>query len=1077
MHVVTPLLEEILKIQEDSGKYYWSGLAEILFRGAGFIASRTMPGSACQANAPIVFTRGVTPAAAETAPPDGVQFFEGPLHPETARRFGVAVTPWVEPQVDLFWGNQSIGGLKYPREAYRDPETGEKRPANEPAQWSNETFSGQFLDAPGWQTLMSARSGSGASGPVLVHRDGAMLCGLPIFDVAVRLAAFPPIPGKYFMRDDLTGHCPPFQRILDQLLRMASQRQEFPLLRIARWPAGYDKAFSIRHDYDRKISEDSARELLDFYGSRGVKCSIGFLSYLAPPPMIGAFAGAGHEIQLHCHARNEDEFVATLKTVSEASPQPVRGMTIHGGTTGLGFRGDIHYGWAERAGLDYVEMFSSHDTPVYPLPRIGSDGVPVCSPTFAVTRHRSLDIGLRQGENRFDELKTTLPGIIEREFLILMNHPDIHRTDLMQLVDSLDFRGVWRITQGEAVDWFRTTHFASTVEVEARRVAIRFPGEPAAAVQATITWPGGDEQIVRVRAQEIELERGGRIERVAAASVAPSGVEPAPSADGAAPTAAEPPPTIAVEPPPSVREDGSLARALAATLAALPETAHPRLREAVAADAVLALDTVSVRPDCGRLCRQLVDKWWGWYARSFGGVTQPPGAPEAARLGLANQPLAMLTIPPDIAPYLKLIGDKSRNMLSKARRAGYSARPFVTAQYLDDIYAINTSKEERGGVPMGQVYRDYPKPMDEDPDDFCPRHGVVNIGCFSGERLVAYCNMPIVGELGIVNRILGHGDHLRSGVMNMLVHSMVEYAVARYPLIAAINYRTLLSRTPGVDTFKKSVGFRSFATVLYEEEAVRVAGASTAPQSGETTSPGETGAPVEAKKDDATPEDRPRQIEGLAPNVEDHRGSGFRAALKSLVLPPSPTILDVGAGGFAGATTMVHLVDCFPGVVDGIEIRPERAKAVAEKFGDRVRLFTGDFLQMEAAWAYDLLTFDLDSGLQDALFNLFLPRAAAMLAPHGKVVAGIIYDLEGAYGGETPLLNPVGRADHEAFMTGFFGTTALTPETAAPALAKQGFAVLGLVDKWMASGQKNAIGWLVLEKLQASPSVTRDPSS
>ncbi|MBV8889705.1 MAG: hypothetical protein JO305_08575 [Alphaproteobacteria bacterium] len=253
--------------------------------------------------------------------------------------------------------------------------------------------------------------------------------------------------------------------------------------------------------------------------------------------------------------------------------------------------------------------------------------------------------------------------------------------------------------------------------------------------------------------------------------------------------------------------------------ASLAQTAHRYLREAVGAGAVVALDSVPVSPQCGPGCAAHCETWWSWFERAFDGSSRPAEMPKSAHPALANLPLALVAIPETLDGYLRQIGDKSRNMIRKALRAGYSVRPFVSAGYLDDIFAINTSKEERGGTPMPPSYRQYPRPMEVAPERHCARHGIANIGCFIGETLVAYCNLHILGELAIINRILGHGAHLRHGIMNLLVRGIVEYGVSRYPLIRAVNYLTLHSGRAGIDAFKRSVGFRSWAVLLCQGSA------------------------------------------------------------------------------------------------------------------------------------------------------------------------------------------------------------------------------------------------------------------
>ena len=203
----------------------------------------------------------------------------------------------------------------------------------------------------------------------------------------------------------------------------------------------------------------------------------------------------------------------------------------------------------------------------------------------------------------------------------------------------------------------------------------------------------------------------------------------------------------------------------------------------------------------------------------------------------------------------------------------------------------------------------------------------------------------------------------------------------------------------------------------------------------------------------------------LVPSAEDHRDSGFRAIIKGLKLPPKPRILDVGAGGFAGETTTVHLLELAGGEIDAVEINAERASALQKKFGKAINVINRGFGEFVAEAHYDLIVFDLDSNMTATQYTKFLAPASKMLRPGGKVISNIFYDSALAFDANSKLLNPSNRTAYEIFMREYFGVLKLEREVAAGRLRREGFATLGLVDKWMGTGRANAIGWLVLEKI------------
>lgn len=258
-------------------------------------------------------------------------------------------------------------------------------------------------------------------------------------------------------------------------------------------------------------------------------------------------------------------------------------------------------------------------------------------------------------------------------------------------------------------------------------------------------------------------------------------------------------------------------------------------------------------------------------------------------------------------------------------------------------------------------------------------------------------------------------------------------------------------------------------------EAVLAAGDALASKASEAGRCGLGGSPM---SDALHPADPPgdrvsgvppaRIIAGLAPTVLDHAGSGFRALLKCLTPPTKPRVLDVGAGGFLGETTTVHLLDVLDARIDAVENNPDRARALQQKFGSRVSVFAEDFGNFDTAELYDLIVFDLDSDLIGAQYERFLPITSRMLKPKGIIIASLIYDSAVAYDPASDLLSPGGRPAYEAFLKRYFGTLKLTSNILDYRLFGEGFAVLGLVDKWMAE-RPQALGWLALEKMPIAP--------
>lgn len=116
----------------------------------------------------------------------------------------------------------------------------------------------------------------------------------------------------------------------------------------------------------------------------------------------------------------------------------------------------------------------------------------------------------------------------------------------------------------------------------------------------------------------------------------------------------------------------------------------------------------------------------------------------------------------------------ARKRANRATNLGYQFREIAREQYDEDIFDINTSKEERQGRPMSRGYRERQNflPL---PDYACPLHAVRTYGVLDARgTLVAYLWLYRSGELALVSSILGHGEHEANDVMYLLFQGAVE---------------------------------------------------------------------------------------------------------------------------------------------------------------------------------------------------------------------------------------------------------------------------------------------------------------
>ncbi|AIF82014.1 heparinase ii iii family protein [endosymbiont of Acanthamoeba sp. UWC8] len=236
---------------------------------------------------------------------------------------------------------------------------------------------------------------------------------------------------------------------------------------------------------------------------------------------------------------------------------------------------------------------------------------------------------------------------------------------------------------------------------------------------------------------------------------------------------------------------------------------------------ILSVDLDGDIAYCKKNCSGLIKKWENWGRTKFKGVLSNKELQTLLKhynlqtpQFLAFSPkllLAMIEMPLKVEEYLQKIGCKSRNMIRKSEKNGFYFEEFDHDEFIPDMYEINTSKSHRGGKPMSQGYQERPNLIYLNHECYCNDHKIKFLGVFRDGKLYAYCQLEIVHELAVINRILGHGDFLTYGIMNHLIKGMVEYLTGTK--VKAMNYLTLASNSNLAD-FKKRTGFEEYRTIF-----------------------------------------------------------------------------------------------------------------------------------------------------------------------------------------------------------------------------------------------------------------------
>jgi len=146
----------------------------------------------------------------------------------------------------------------------------------------------------------------------------------------------------------------------------------------------------------------------------------------------------------------------------------------------------------------------------------------------------------------------------------------------------------------------------------------------------------------------------------------------------------------------------------------------------------------------------------------------------------------------------------ARKRADQCERRGYRFAEIKRHKHVEDIFAINTSADERQGRPMSEAYRQRPN-LPPLPDYTCRRHRISTYGVLKEDTLFSYLWLYRCGELALVSSILGHADHLDDFIMWLLVQGTIDRESA---CGGSMVYNRHDSGTDGLRWFKERLGFR-----------------------------------------------------------------------------------------------------------------------------------------------------------------------------------------------------------------------------------------------------------------------------
>lgn len=158
----------------------------------------------------------------------------------------------------------------------------------------------------------------------------------------------------------------------------------------------------------------------------------------------------------------------------------------------------------------------------------------------------------------------------------------------------------------------------------------------------------------------------------------------------------------------------------------------------------------------------------------------------------------------DSADFLKTVNGKNSAAYfsRKAIRLGYVLKPIDINYYIKEVLQINNSVETRQGKKMESSYQNM--------NDYLVNDSNLYFGVFMGDVLLAYLWVVKSGELAILNRLLGHHDYLKDGIMYFMILSYIEHEFKLKGRTRYIMYDTFFGASDGLKLFKNRCGFKAY---------------------------------------------------------------------------------------------------------------------------------------------------------------------------------------------------------------------------------------------------------------------------
>lgn len=157
--------------------------------------------------------------------------------------------------------------------------------------------------------------------------------------------------------------------------------------------------------------------------------------------------------------------------------------------------------------------------------------------------------------------------------------------------------------------------------------------------------------------------------------------------------------------------------------------------------------------------------------------------------------------------YFMFIEASARRNCKKARRLGYRFDELEYNRHLDDVTEIWRSTPIRQGKSMPEDLLEETAQPVANPKSLTDVHAYSHFGVLLGDKLYAYVDCFVCGEIAMITNIYGHFSKQPDGVVPLLIVETYNHLLKAFPQVRFYGYGTYFGASESLRRFKRKFRF------------------------------------------------------------------------------------------------------------------------------------------------------------------------------------------------------------------------------------------------------------------------------